>query len=77
MGFLGVFLNFQNYFWNLLKKLDRVYFFSFWSYEPAFRQEGGEGEAVTNERTDGWMDGRTDERTNGKSTPRLRPTPLG
>ena len=27
--FLGVFFNFQNYFCNLLKKLDRVYFLHF------------------------------------------------
>ena len=27
--FLGLFLNFQNHFWNLLKKLGRVYFLHF------------------------------------------------
>ena len=51
------FFFFLNYFWNLLKKRGRVYFFSFWSYEPPFRQEGGEGEAVTDGWTDGQMDG--------------------
>ena len=28
-GYLGLFLNFQNHFWNLLKKLGRVYFLLF------------------------------------------------
>ena len=55
-----MFLNFRNYF---CKKLGRVNFSSFWSYEPAFRQEGGEGEVVTNGR----MDGRTDGRMNGRT----------
>ena len=35
------------HFWNLLKKVRQGLFSSFWSYEPQFRQEGGEGEAVT------------------------------
>ena len=38
------------------QKVRQGLFSSFWSYEPPFRQEGGEGEAVTNGRTDGQME---------------------
>ena len=70
-GFLGLFLNFQNIFWNLLKKLGRVYFLNFGHMSHCLgRREVGKG---GNRRTNG----RTDERTDRISTPRLRPTPLG
>ena len=59
--FLGLFLNFWNNFWNLLKKLGRVYFLHFGHMSHRLG------------RRDRWTNGRT----NGISTPRLRPTPLG
>ena len=33
------------------QKVRQGLFSSFWSYEPPFRQEGGEGEVVTDKRT--------------------------
>ena len=39
------------------QKIRQGLFSSFWSYEPPFRKEEGEGEAVT----DGWTDKQTGE----------------
>ena len=61
---LGVFGFVFEFFLECTQKVRQGIFSSFWSYEPPFRQEGGEGEAVTNGRTNEWTD--------GKSTPRLR-----
>ena len=68
-GFFVFVFEFPNLFLECTQKVRQGIFSSFWSYEPPFRQEGGEGEAV--------MNGRTNKRTDGKSTPRLKPTPLG
>ena len=68
-GVFGFVFGFSKSCLESTQKVRQGIFSSFWSYEPPFRQEGGEGEAV--------MDEQTDERTNGISTPRLRPTPLG
>ena len=57
--FLGVFgfvFEFSKYFLESTQKVRQGLFSSFWSYEPPFRQEGGEGEAVMDERTDGQME---------------------
>ena len=48
--FLGIFVfvfEFSKSFLESTQKVRQGLFSSFWSYEPPFRQEGGEGEAVT------------------------------
>ena len=50
--FLGLFFDFFKLFLESTQKVRQGLFSSFWSYEPLFRQEGGEREAVTNGRMD-------------------------
>ena len=58
-GVFGFVFGFSKSFLESTQKVRQGIFSSFWSYEPPFRQEGGEGEAVTDEQTD--------ERTNGQT----------
>ena len=45
---------------GIYSKVRQGLFSSFWSYEPPFRQKGGEGEVVTDGRTEEWTDGKTE-----------------
>ena len=59
LGLFGFFFEFSKSFLEYTQKVRQGLFSSFWSYEPPFRQEGGEGEGVKDRQTDERTDGRT------------------